>query len=128
MVTPTDRAITADFRMHNIFCAGESYLHVNGKKLTNRKTARMSLFTQDGDALPFLCGRVKPEKWNGKAIVQDARRQGIKYRWTVSFPDYAGVFVSNSGFFTVEPVSGRFTLKPGEKRIFRFKAKVQLPK
>ena len=125
---PTDRSITADFRMHNIFCAGESYLHVNGRKLTNRKAPRMSLFTKDGDALPFLCGRVEPEKWNGKAIVQDARRQGVKYRWTVSASDYAGVFVSNSGFFTVEPVSGRFTLKPGEKRSFRFKAKVQLPK
>ena len=125
---PTGRPITADFRMHNIFCAGESYLHVNGKKLTNRKSPRMSLFTKSGAPLPFLFGRVKPQKWNGKAIVQEARRQGIKYRWTVTAPDYAGVFVSNVDFFTVEPVSGRFTLKPGEKRKFRFKAKVQLPK
>ena len=65
--------------------------------------------------------------WNGKAIVTQAHRQGVKYRWTVTAPDYAGVFVNNVDFFTVEPVSGRFTLKPGEKRSFRFKAMVQLP-
>ena len=125
---PTERPITADFRMRNIFCAGGSHLYVNGKKLTNKKTPRMNLFTRAGAPLPFLFGKVKPERWNGKAIVTQAHRQGVKYRWTVTAPDYAGVFVNNVDFFTVEPVSGRFTLKPGGTRTFRFKAKVQLPK
>ncbi|MBQ6352778.1 MAG: hypothetical protein IJJ28_05885, partial [Lentisphaeria bacterium] len=121
------RDATPDFRVHNILCAGDSYLYVNGKKLTNAKAPSFSLYTRDARELPFLVGRVKPIKWNGKAVRLDARRGGVKYRWLVDAPDYPGVFINNNRFFTVEPLSGRFTLKPGESRTFRLTAKVELP-
>ena len=124
----SDREMTPDFRVHNILCAGGSYLYVNGKKLTNAKAPGFGLYTRDAKDLPFLVGRAKPVKWNGKAVRLDARRSGVKYRWLVDAPDYPGIFVNNNRFFTVEPLSGRFTLKPGESRTFRLKAKVQLPK
>lgn len=123
----SEREMVPDFRVHNILCAGGSDLNVNGKKLTNAKAPSFGLYTRDAGELPFVIGRTKPVKWNGKALRLDARRSGVKYRWLVDAPDYPGVFINNNRFFTVEPLSGRFTLRPGKSRTFRLTAKVVLP-
>ena len=115
-----------EFRLHNIPCGGTSNLTVDGKLLTNAKASLLTMYAVPKAQISFLNGRVHHKAWSGTAYTFDAARAGVSYRWTFASQGLAGVFFNNNRFFTVEPVSGKFELKPGETREFLFSAQPQL--
>lgn len=123
---PTRRNMDVEFRLHNIPCGGTANLTVDGQLLTNAKAPLLTMYAVPEAQISFLNGRVHPQAWSGKAYTFDAARAGVPYRWTFASQGLAGVFFNNNRFFTVEPVSGKFELKPGETRKFLFSAQPRL--
>ena len=123
---PTRRVMPVEFRLHNIPCAGTANIMVDKKLLTNAKAPLLSMFAIPDSQITFLNGRVKPTVWNRQPYTFEARREKVPYRWTFGGQGFSGVFFNNNRFFTVEPLSGIFLLKPGESREFEFSALPQL--